>query len=86
MTSEALALLAAISSSERTNKYVLLYFTEYAPSSTPDLTGDDLIQMGIKPGPVFKTVFQSLRSARLNGLVRTREDEIALVEKEFPTQ
>ena len=40
----------------------------------PKLTGDDLIDMGIKPGPVFKTVLHSLRNARLNGLVKTRDE------------
>ena len=66
-----------------TNKIVFLYFTEYVPSAVTELTGDDLIQMGIKPGPVFKTVLQSIRSARLNGLVKTREDELTLVKNEY---
>ena len=83
MTSEAVFLLAAVSNSESTNKRVLLYYTEYAPSSAPALSGEDLVQMGIKPGPVFKTVLQALRSARLDGLVKTREDELALVKKNY---
>jgi tRNA nucleotidyltransferase (CCA-adding enzyme) len=83
MSVEAILLLSAISNSERTNKLILLYFSEYVPSSVPVLTGEDLIKMGIKPGPVFKTVLKSLSSARVNGMVKTREDEIRLVKKEF---
>ncbi|MGV7221675.1 MAG: CBS domain-containing protein [Nitrospinales bacterium] len=83
MSAEAILLLSAISNSELTNKLILLYFSKYVPSSVPTLTGEDLIRMGIKPGPVFKTVLKSLSSARINGMVKTRDDEIALVKKDY---
>ena len=83
MSAEAILLLSAISNSEQTNKLILLYFSEYVPSSVPVLTGEDLIKMGIKPGPVFKSVLKSLSSARVNGIVKTRDDEIRLVKKEY---
>ncbi|MGP0565711.1 MULTISPECIES: CBS domain-containing protein [unclassified Nitrospina] len=83
MSTEAILLMMAVSNSDRINKHVLMYFTQYNPSATLSLTGDDLIQMGIRPGPVFKTVFKTLRDARINGQVRNRDDEVALVEKEF---
>ena len=80
---EAILLLMAASDSDRINKYVLLYFTQYHPSAALTLNGDDLIELGVPPGPVFKTVFQTLREARVNGLIRSREDEIDLVQREF---
>ena len=76
-------LMSAISNSKTTNKYVLLYYSEYDSLAAFSLTGDDLIKMGVKPGPVFKSVFKSLRDAHLNGSVKSREDEMALVEKEY---
>ena len=83
LSPEAVLLLMAVSGSEKINKHILLFFTEYHNSAQLSLTGDDLIHMGLQPGPVFKTVFQALRDARINGLIHTREDEMALVEVRF---
>ncbi|MDH5789103.1 MAG: CBS domain-containing protein [Nitrospinota bacterium] len=83
LSSEALLLLMAVSGSERINKYILLFFTEYHDSARLSLTGDDLIDMGIQPGPIFKTVFKTLRDARVNGLVHSREEEVTLVQNRF---
>ena len=65
LSPEAVLLLMAVSKSETINKQVLLYFTQYHGSADFSLTGDDLIGMGIQPGPVYKTVFKTLRDARL---------------------
>ncbi len=40
------------------------------------VTGEDIIKLGYKPGPLFKEVLDVLRDARLDGLVQTREDEL----------
>lgn len=39
------------------------------------LTGDDLIQMGIAPGPQIKEILDLLHQAKLNGKIATRHDE-----------
>jgi tRNA nucleotidyltransferase (CCA-adding enzyme) len=39
------------------------------------LTGDDLIQMGIPPGPQIKEILELLHQAKLNGKIATRHDE-----------
>ena len=83
LSSEAVLLLMAVSGSEKINKNILLYLTEYHESAQLSLTGDDLIHMGIQPGPVFKTVFQTLREARINGLIHSREEEMQLVQNRF---
>lgn len=83
MSPEAILLMMAVSDSDRINKHVLLFFTQYHPAAALSITGDDLIEMGIQPGPVFKTVFKTLRDARINGQVRNREEELALVQKQF---
>ena len=43
------------------------------------LDGEDLIRLGVKPGPRLGRVLETLREARLDGLVSTREEEEALV-------
>ncbi|HUV91411.1 MAG TPA: CBS domain-containing protein [Anaerolineae bacterium] len=45
------------------------------------LTGDDLRAMGLKPGPLFRELLGALREARLDGRVRTREEEVGMVER-----
>jgi len=43
------------------------------------LTGDDLIQMGIAPGPHIREILDLLHKARLNGKITTRQDEEEVV-------
>lgn len=44
-----------------------------------ETTGDDLIALGLTPGPQFKFILWELRAARLDGQVRDREGERALI-------
>ena len=80
---EAVIFLIAKSSSDRLNQYANVYFTQYQGKAEPSLTGDDLVEMGLEPGPVFQSVFNALRDARVMGRVNTREEEVALVEEQF---
>ena len=80
---EAVIFLIALSSSDRLNQYANIYFTQYQGKAEPSLTGDDLVEMGLEPGPVFQSVFNALRDARVMGRVNTREEEVALVEEQF---
>jgi poly(A) polymerase len=49
----------------------------------PLLTGHDLIALGWKPGPKFKTVLDAVQVRQLEGILRTREQAISWVEKEY---
>jgi tRNA nucleotidyltransferase (CCA-adding enzyme) len=80
---EAVLYLLALSSSDRLNQYANIYFTQYQGKAEPTLTGDDLVKMGMEPGPVFQSVFNALREARVSGKVNTRDEEVALVEDRF---
>jgi tRNA nucleotidyltransferase (CCA-adding enzyme) len=44
--------------------------------SAPCLSGQDVRDLGYKPGPVFTRIFDALRQARWEGKLRTREEEI----------
>jgi poly(A) polymerase len=48
------------------------------------LTGDDLIALGYKPGPLFKEILSAVEDAQLEGKVKTREEAIQLVTQTFP--
>lgn len=45
----------------------------------PSINGKDLRNMGYKPGPAFKRALDAVWQARLDGLVRTREEELIYV-------
>lgn len=83
LSSEAIIFMLALLADDRTNHYAVLYLTQYRALGKLFLTGDDLIRMGMKPGPIFQTVFKTLRDARVDGRVKTKQDEMALVNKRF---
>jgi len=50
----------------------------------PLFSGDDLIQAGYSPGPLFKKILARVQEAQLEGEIKTRAGALALVQKEFP--
>ncbi len=63
-----------------TRRYISLYFTQLR-NTKPILSGTDLIQMGMEPGPSIKKILNQLLKARLDEQVVTRQDEIDYVIK-----
>jgi tRNA nucleotidyltransferase (CCA-adding enzyme) len=49
----------------------------------PFLRGDDLRGLGIRPGPVYRDILNSLLYARLDGHVQSRDDELRFVRRRF---
>jgi tRNA nucleotidyltransferase (CCA-adding enzyme) len=47
----------------------------------PALGGDDLIAMGVPPGPRVKKILQRLREARLDGKVTSKKEEEEMVRR-----
>jgi tRNA nucleotidyltransferase (CCA-adding enzyme) len=83
LSPEGIIFLLSALADDRANKYATLFVTQYQGQAKLSLTGNDLIEMGVSPGPVFQQVFKALRDARVNGQVNSKEDEISLVEKQF---
>lgn len=50
----------------------------------PLVRGEDLIERGYAPGPVFKKILQAVEDAQLEGKIRSREEAMRLVEEQFP--
>ena len=80
---EAIIYFLALAATDRANQYANIYFTQYYERAKLLLTGDDLLKMGMEPGPVFQSVFKALRQAHIKGEIETREEEVALVRKQF---
>ena len=49
----------------------------------PLVRGDDLIEMGFKPGPLFGQILRQVEDAQLGGELATREDALAWVANKF---
>jgi tRNA nucleotidyltransferase (CCA-adding enzyme) len=66
--------------SEESRRNMQLYLDKLCHIK-PILGGNDLIEMGIPPGPRIKEVLNKLLDARLDGAVKTREDEEGMVKE-----
>ena len=51
----------------------------------PFVRGDDLIALGLKPGPRFGEILEAIETRQLEGALRDREDALAWVRAEFFT-
>ena len=72
-------LLAAGAVMGETKQDIVKNFLTTYSGVNPILHGDDLKTLGVPKGPVFKTVLDRLRDARLDGLVKDRGDEEGFV-------
>jgi tRNA nucleotidyltransferase (CCA-adding enzyme) len=88
---EALVLLLAKAAAgkrtvnrSRTQRRVVRFMTQLRGRKTA-LRGADLLEMGMKPGPQIKDCLTLLLDARLDGMVRTRAHERALVQARLNT-
>ena len=79
---ETLLYIMARIKNEALRKTISNYFTKLKQIK-PQLRGRDLVDMGFKPGPVFGKILDAVLEARLNGLVRSKEDEIKFVKERF---
>jgi tRNA nucleotidyltransferase (CCA-adding enzyme) len=80
LSTETKLFMMAKTTQTTTRRYISLYFTQLK-DARPLLKGEDLIRMGIKPGPSIKKNLENLLRARLDEQVTTREDERTLVSR-----
>jgi len=50
------------------------------------LTGDDLLAIGLKPGPAFKEILNAVEEAQLNDSISTREEALTLAKSLISSQ
>ncbi len=77
---EALLLMMAKAKQETAKKYISLYLTHLRNVKIM-LSGDDLKNLGLPAGPRYRKLLAELLDAKLDGLVRNREEELAYVKK-----
>jgi len=50
------------------------------------ISGEDLHKMGMSPGPRYQKIFTKVLNAKLNGEVKTKDDELQLIKKLIRTE
>jgi tRNA nucleotidyltransferase (CCA-adding enzyme) len=63
---------------QRIKRAISFYLTKLMPVRI-DVTGDDLINMGIAKGPEIGLILKAVRDARLDGLIKNREEELKFI-------
>ena len=48
---------------------------------TIEISGQDLLELGLSPSPLFKKILNEIRNAKLNGEINIKEEELALAKK-----
>lgn len=72
---EMLMYLMARADEEAAVKGISMYLS-HLQDIKPSITGADLKQLGLKPGPIFSDIMNQTLMARLDGVVKTREEEL----------
>ena len=85
LRTELLLFLMASLQKDEAKKH-LSYFITQMRDTRIELTGKDLIDMGLAPGPLFKEVLDTVLYARLDGAVKSRGEEIQFVKEHFQAE
>jgi tRNA nucleotidyltransferase (CCA-adding enzyme) len=80
LSEEIVLFLMAKAKTDSVKHQISAYLTTYR-YVRPYLTGKDLRALGMKPGPIYRSVLNRLRDARLNGRVVTEADEREMVKR-----
>ncbi|MBI4651083.1 CCA tRNA nucleotidyltransferase [Candidatus Desantisbacteria bacterium] len=64
-------------------KKISLFLTHYKEQK-PFISGNDLIALGIKPSKKFKNIMEEILYLKLDGKIKTKEDEIEFVKNLKP--
>jgi len=75
---ELILYMMAATKHESVKKSISHYFTQLRHMKI-SVTGKDLKKLGFKPGPIYREIMQAVLHAKLDGLVKTRNDELVFV-------
>ncbi|AZR72323.1 hypothetical protein BBF96_02290 [Anoxybacter fermentans] len=78
--SEELMYLVLISDSQLILDQVLEFYNRLRRIDV-EVSGKDIINLGFSPGPLFKEVISKVKEAKLNGKVKSREEELEFIKE-----
>ncbi|MEW6673780.1 MAG: CBS domain-containing protein [Thermodesulfobacteriota bacterium] len=77
---ELILYMMAATRYERVKKYVSHFYT-HLRSVQISTTGKELKEMGLEPGPIYREILDAVRYARLNGQLKSGNDETEFIKK-----
>ncbi len=83
LPTEVILYLMARSKNPDIKRYISLYFTQLKYVRI-QITGQDLLDLGYRPGPRFKEIFDVLLERKLAGDLRNKKEETAFLLSRFP--
>jgi tRNA nucleotidyltransferase (CCA-adding enzyme) len=72
--------MMSVTPKQKVKKAISHYITQLR-GVTISLTGKDLKKMGLQPGPAYRKTLQACLHAKLNGKLKTRNDEIRFAQR-----
>ncbi len=79
---EVLVVIVAMAKNRNVEALVLKYLSDWRGVRV-NLTGEDLMRLGFEPGPDFSKILEKVLYAKMNGCLKTKQDETAYVQKKF---
>jgi tRNA nucleotidyltransferase (CCA-adding enzyme) len=76
LKNELILFMMAATRQERVKRAISNFFTRLRQIE-PTLGGKDLVEMGYKPGPIYREVIQAVLDAKLDGRLKTRKEELS---------
>ncbi|MGD2021613.1 MAG: CBS domain-containing protein [Desulfobacterales bacterium] len=80
---ELILFMMAITRQKKVKKSISHYFTGLRKVGV-SISGKDLIKLGLKPGPIYRDIFQAALDAKLNGKLKTKKDELDFARNYVP--
>ncbi len=77
---EVIILLKAKYRNPGIQEHIEKFFKEYNGTRI-HISGDDLRRLGVAPSSDYQKIFKKVLNAKLDGLVKTKEDELTLIKK-----
>ncbi len=75
---EIILYMMAITKRERAKKAISFFITQLRMAKL-SVSGKDLKTLGLEPGPLYKNILQAALNAKLNGLLKTKYDEMDFI-------
>ncbi len=75
---ELILYMMAVTRQERAKKAISFFVTKLRQTEI-SVSGQDLKEMGLEPGPLYRTILQAVLDAKLNGQLKTKNDELNFV-------
>ena len=87
LRTEHILYMMAVTRKRTTKKNISRYYN-HLKDFQPAIGGQELLDAGLKPGPVFRQVLDAVLDSKLNGAIKTKQEELDFVQRwihEHPT-